>query len=192
MRVAAANNEPVWLPQDTSEAAFRASIRCSCAVGNSSLWPFIAVARYAWAMTTASDDQLAKLSAAFDTFARRYKLADVLGSEMPLNELDKLTLLYVRDHPACGPTDVARYLGVANTTLSSATDRLVKRGLLERHRLEADRRAVGLRLSEKGAARAEAYARAHHAMAEQMLQALTTTERDSFIRLILKIVHDDP
>ena len=140
------------------------------------------------AMTTASDDQLAKLSAAFDTFARRYKLADVRGPEKPLNELDKLTLLYVRDHPTCGPTDVARYLGVANTTLSSATDRLVKRGLLERRRLEVDRRAVELRLSEKGVIRAEAYAKAHHGMAEQMLHALTPAERDSFICMILKIV----
>ena len=142
-------------------------------------------------MTTASDDQLAKLSAALDTFARRYKLADVLGPEKPLNELDKLTLLYVREHPTCGPTDVARYLGVATTTLSSATDRLVKRGLLERHRLEVDRRAVELRLSEKGVLRAAAYAKAHHAIAEQMLHALTPAERDSFIRLILKIVHYD-
>ncbi len=142
-------------------------------------------------MTSASHDQLAKLSAAFDTFTRRYKLVDVLGSEKPLNELDKLTLLYVRDHPTCGPTDVARYLGVANTTLSSATDRLVKRGLLERRRLEVDRRAVELRLSEKGVIRAEAYAKAHHSMAEQMLCALTPVERDSFIRLILKIMHDD-
>ena len=143
------------------------------------------------AMTTASDDQLAELSSAFDAFARRYKLVDVLGSEKPLNELDKMTLLYVRDHPTCGPTDVARYLGVPNTTLSSATDRLVKRGLLERRRLEVDRRAVELRLSDRGVIRAEAYAKAHHAMAEQMLHALKPAERDSFIRMILKIVQYD-
>ena len=142
-------------------------------------------------MTMASDDQLAKLSAALDTFARRYKLADAIGLERPLNELDKLTLLYVRDHPTCGPTDVARYLGVANTTLSSATDRLVKRGLLERRRLEADRRAVELRLSEKGMNQADAYAKAHHAIARQMLHALTSAERDRFIGLIMKIVHHD-
>ena len=143
-------------------------------------------------MTKPSDDQLAKLSAALDTFARRYKLADVLGSEKPLNELDKLTLLYVRDHPTSGPSDVARFIGVANTTLSSAIDRLVKRGLLERRRLEADRRAVELRLLEKGVDKADAYAKAHHAIAEQMLHALTFAERDRFIRLIEKILDDNP
>jgi DNA-binding MarR family transcriptional regulator len=97
-------------------------------------------------MTTPTDDQLAKLGAAFDTFARRYKLADALSSEKPLNELDKQTLLYVAEHPEYGPTDVARFLAVPSTTISSATDRLFKRGLLERHRLEGDRRAVALRL----------------------------------------------
>lgn len=139
----------------------------------------------------ATEDQLATLSAALDTFARRYKLADATGPEKPLNELDKLTLLYVRDHPTCGPTDVARYLGVANTTLSSATDRLAKRGLLERHRVEANRRAVELRLSEKGAIQADAYAKAHHEIARQMLHALTPAERDRFIGLIVKIVRHD-
>lgn len=142
-------------------------------------------------MTSAADDQLAKLSAALDTFARRYKLADARSSEKPLNELDKLTLLYVREHPACGPTDVARYLGVANTTISSATDRLEKRGLIERHRLQADRRAVELRLSEKGVAQADAYAKAHHDIAQQMLHALTPVERDQFVQMITKIVQNE-
>ena len=142
-------------------------------------------------MSEASDDQLAKLSAALDTFARRYKLADALGPEKPLNELDKLTLLYVLEHTACGPTDVARHLGVANTTLSSATDRLVKRGLLERLRVDSDRRAVELRLTKKGKDKADAYAKAHHAIAQQMLHALTPIERDRFVRLIMKIVQFD-
>ena len=139
-----------------------------------------------------TDDQLATLGAAFDAFARRYKLADALGSEKPLNELDKQTLLYVAEHADCGPTDVARFLGVPNTTISSSTDRLVKRGLIERHRPEADRRAVALRLSGAGKARAEGFAAAHLELYRRMLAPLSADERTRFIAMITKIVsHED-
>ena len=142
-------------------------------------------------MTTPTDDQLASLGAAFDAFARRYKLLDALGSGTQLNELDKQTLLYVVDHPDCGPSDVARFLAVPNTTISSSTDRLVKRGLLERHRPEGDRRAVALRLSADGKARADAIATAHRELYRRMLEPLSPTERKNFIRMITKIVYDE-
>lgn len=84
-------------------------------------------------MTNPTDEQVADLAAALDVFSRRFKLTDV-GAGRPLAEIDKHILHYVEAHPDCGPTDVARYLGVAMTTISSATDRLAKRGLLERLR----------------------------------------------------------
>lgn len=142
-------------------------------------------------MTIPTDDELATLGAAFDTFTRRYKLADALGPVKPLNELDKQTLLFIAQHPACGPSDVARFLGVANTTISSATDRLVKQGLLERHRPEVDRRAVALTLTGEGDARAQAYVAAHHELYRRMLGPLSPAERKSFIRLITKIVYHE-
>jgi predicted transcriptional regulator len=97
-------------------------------------------------MTKPTSKQLAALGAAFEAFARRYKLAEALSSEKPLNELDKQALFYVADHPGCGPSDIARFLTVPNTTISSATDRLVARGLLKRKRPPDDRRAVALHL----------------------------------------------
>jgi DNA-binding MarR family transcriptional regulator len=143
-------------------------------------------------MTEPTDDQLATLGAAFDTFTRRYKLAEASGPDKPLNEIDKQTLLYVADHSACGPSDVARFLGVANTTISSATDRLVKRGMLGRDRVEGDRRAVALRLSDAGEAYVAAQLRAHRDMYRMMLVRLSAAERDRFIAMISKIVyHDD-
>ncbi len=143
-------------------------------------------------MTNPTDDQLASLGAAFDAFARRHKLVDALGSETQLNELDKQTLLYVADHPGCGPTDVARFLAVPSTTISSSTDRLVKRGLLERHRPEGDRRAVALRLSAGGKTRADAILAAHRELYRRMLAPLSPAERKSLIRMIAKIVsHED-
>lgn len=159
--------------------------------GHEVIWPPAAAARYLGVMTTPTDDQLAKLGAAFETFARRYKLLDALGSEAQLNELDKQTLLYVADHPGCGPTDVARFLVVPNTTISSSTDRLVKRGLLERHRPDGDRRAVALRLSADGKARANAIATAYRELYRRMLEPLSSAERKTFIRIIAKIVYNE-
>lgn len=143
-------------------------------------------------MTEPTDDQLAKLGAAFETFARRYKLAEAEGSERPLNELDRQTLLFVADHPGCGPTDVARFLSVATTTVSSATDRLARRGLLARDRVEGDRRAVALRLSGDGEALVGELVAAHRAMYRMMLSRLSPAERDAFVGMITKIVyHED-
>ncbi len=141
-------------------------------------------------MTTPTDDQIAILGAALDTFARRYKMQDT-GPGRPLTELDNQVLLYVSAHPSCGPTDVARFLEVAATTISSATDRLVKRGLLIRQRPEDDRRAVALTLSEQGAAHVAAYRQGHDALFRMMLERLSPKERDTFLALISKIAHHE-
>ena len=143
-------------------------------------------------MTTPTDDHLAELGAAFETFSRRYKLAEALGAEKPLNELDKQVLLFVARHPDCGPTDAARFLGVATTTISSATDRLAKRGLLDRHRPESDRRAVALRLTPAGHARVDGFLSAYQDLQRRMLAPLTPAERTTLIELMTKIVsHED-
>ena len=141
--------------------------------------------------TKPTDQQLAALGAAFETFARRYKVADAMRAEQPLNEIDRQTLLYVAEHPGCGPSDVARFLGVPNTTLTSATDRLDKRGLLGRQRVEGDRRAVALQLSEEGRARVDAFTSAYRGMYRSLLEPLSVAEREELIRLMTKIVHHD-
>jgi DNA-binding MarR family transcriptional regulator len=142
-------------------------------------------------MSDPTEEQLATLGTAFETFARRYKLADAFRSELPLAELDKAVMLYVAEHAGCGPTDVARFLAVPTTTLSSATDRLVKRGLLNRERIEADRRAVALTLSESGMVYARTQVEAYRRMYMLMLSRLSPDERDQFIRMISKIVYND-
>lgn len=142
-------------------------------------------------MAEPTDDQLDKLGAAFDAFARRYKLADPNGAAKPLNEIDKYALRFVAEHPGCGPTDVARFLSVPTTTASSATDRLAKRGLIERDRVEGDRRAVALRLSKAGEAVVANLMSTHRSLTRVMLQRLSPTERDAFIKIITKIVYYD-
>jgi DNA-binding MarR family transcriptional regulator len=142
-------------------------------------------------MSQPTDAELAALAAAFDVFTRRYKLAEALGPDKPLNELDKLVLFFVADHPGCGPTDAARFLNVAATTVSSATDRLAKRGLIDRRRPEEDRRAVALHLSPAGSARVEALRATYRSFHLRMLEPLSPDERSTFVGMLHKIVSDD-
>lgn len=138
-------------------------------------------------MTMPTDEELAALGDAFELFTRRYKLAEALGPEKPLNELDKQVLFYVARNRDCGPTDAARFIGVANTTISSATDRLAKRDLIERHRPEADRRSVALRLTATGQKRVEAMSAMYGELHRRMLEPLTVTERRQLIAMMTKI-----
>jgi DNA-binding MarR family transcriptional regulator len=140
-------------------------------------------------MNKPTDEQITKIGAAFDAFTRRHKLADAGGADRPLNELDKQVLLFTGDNPGCGPSDVARFLAVPNTTISSATDRLVKRGLLDRDRIETDRRAIALRLSKDGEDTAVALRQVHQDLYRMMLQRLSPIEREQFISIITKIVY---
>jgi DNA-binding MarR family transcriptional regulator len=142
-------------------------------------------------MTMPTDAELAALGDAFDLFTRRYKLAEALGPDKPLNELDKQVLFYVAKHAGCGPSDAARFLGVANTTVTSATDRLVKRELIARERLEADRRAVALRLTDAGQARVDALLATYGELHRRMLDPLTVAERRQLIGMLQKIISSD-
>ncbi|MDP3339250.1 MarR family winged helix-turn-helix transcriptional regulator [Frigidibacter sp.] len=137
-------------------------------------------------MSDPTDEQVADLAAALDVFSRRFKLTDV-GAGRALAEIDKHILHYVEAHPDCGPTDVARSFGVAMTTISSATDRLAKRGLLERLRPSDDRRAVALRLTADGTSYTADHKRAYMVMFRAMLAPLSPAERDAFVAMMTKI-----
>jgi DNA-binding MarR family transcriptional regulator len=154
-------------------------------------WQGQAASGYAIAMTMPTDEELAALSEALDLFTRRYKLAEALQPEKPLNEVDKQVLFYVAKHPGCGPSDAARFLGVANTTISSATDRLVKRDLLERHRPEADRRSVALVLTAAGQRRVDTMLAMYGELHRRMLEPLTVAERRQLIAIMTKVISDD-
>lgn len=142
-------------------------------------------------MNEPTDEQMTKIGAAFDAFTRRHKLADASGTERPLNELDKQVLLFAADNPGCGPSDIARFLAVPNTTISSATDRLVKRGLLDRDRIEKDRRAISLRLSTEGEAAVVALRQNLQNLYRMMLLRLSPEEQEQFLHIITKIVYYD-
>ena len=142
-------------------------------------------------MSKPTDKQLEDLGAALEAFSRRYKLATTSEGRSPLNELDKQILIHVVRQPGAGPTDIARLLGVPATTTTSATDRLVRRGLVERHRPEEDRRAVALQPTAAGEALMEKLMRTYKGLYAQMLAPLAPDERDVLIQLMSKIVYSE-
>ena len=137
-------------------------------------------------------EQVEQLTRAFERFTRRFKVAEaVAAADNALNALDAQTLVFIAEHPGCGMGDVARYLNVAMTTMSSAVDRLVKKDLIERRRPEDNRRAVALSANEKGRQVVDDHIKGYREACRTMLRALETSEQDELIRLTEKIADNE-
>jgi DNA-binding MarR family transcriptional regulator len=85
------------------------------------------------------------------------------------------------------PKQIGAALQLPAPHVTTLVDRLVERGLIERHRHPGDGRAVQVQLTRDG----EALAQASHAMSQTMedgaLAALSVTERRQLRRLLLKL-----
>ncbi|MEH2513684.1 DNA-binding MarR family transcriptional regulator [Nitrobacteraceae bacterium AZCC 1564] len=139
-------------------------------------------------MTEPTKEQVEQLTRAFERFTRRFKVAEAAAAaDNALNALDAQTLVFVDDNPGCGIGDVARYLNVAMTTMSSAVDRLVKKAFVERRRPEDNRRAVALTATEKGRQVVEEQIASYREACRTMLRSLDPKEQSELIRLTEKI-----
>lgn len=139
-------------------------------------------------MSEPAKELVEQLTRAFERFTRRFKVAEAAAAaDNALNALDAQTLMLVAANPGSGLGDVARDLNVAMTTMSSAVDRLVKKGLVERKRPEGDRRAVELTATAEGRGVVADQKAAYRNACRAMLRALTPAERIELIRLTEKI-----
>ncbi|MEL7492125.1 MAG: MarR family transcriptional regulator [Pseudomonadota bacterium] len=97
------------------------------------------------------------------------------------NPSDIAALHFIGDNPGCQSKALAKTLGVAATTISSLTDRLVNSGLARRERPAADRRSIALFLTDEGeAARAQIIIEERET-AKRMLDALPRDQRETFV-----------
>jgi DNA-binding MarR family transcriptional regulator len=141
-------------------------------------------------MTEPSQKQVEELSFAFERFTRRFKVAEAAAAAgNALNGLDAATLVFISDNANVGAGDVARYLDVVPTTMSSAIDRLVRKGLVERRRPEENRRAIALTATEKGLQIVLNHKQVYRNACVAMLRALDTAEQAALIRLTQKIAN---
>ena len=139
-----------------------------------------------------TQDEIAQLFEAFEGFTRNFKVAEAAAAaDNALNALDQSALIFVADHPGCALSDAARYLNVAMTTMSSATDRLVKKGLVERERPEDNRRSVALVATRTGSAIVDRHAEVYRELCRHMLTRLDDRERTEWIRLARKISNSE-
>jgi len=139
-------------------------------------------------MSEPTKELIEQLTRAFERFTRRFKVAEAAAAaDNALNALDAQTLVLVDGNPGCGLGEVARDLNVAMTTMSSAVDRLVKKGLVERRRPQDDRRAVELTATAKGRGVVADQKAAYRKACRAMLRALDPSERIELIRLTEKI-----
>ncbi len=140
------------------------------------------------AMAEPTQQQIEQLSAAFERFTRRFKVAEAAAAtENALNILDAQALAFISDNAGCGAGQVARYLDVVPTTMSSAIDRLVRKGLVKRRRPIRDRRSVALTATDKGRQVVEDQKAGYRNTCAVMLKALDEAERAEMIRLTEKI-----
>ena len=139
-------------------------------------------------MTEPTQEQVDQLTRAFELFTRRFKVAEAAAAaDNALNALDAQTLVFIGDNPGCGIGDVARYLNVAMTTMSSAIDRLVRKDLVARGRPEEDRRSAALTASRAGQQAIEDHIAAYREACRMMLRSLDPKEQRELIRLTEKI-----
>ncbi|HEY6414172.1 MAG TPA: MarR family transcriptional regulator [Edaphobacter sp.] len=82
---------------------------------------------------------------------------------------------------------IAKALQAPITTISSALDRLEKRGLIRRVRIAADRRKVSVELTSRGEALALRLRDAHIENCRNMLLRINSDQREGFLRFIRQI-----
>lgn len=95
-----------------------------------------------------------------------------------LSAADSTLLAHLDEDRATRPTELAKHLGLAASTLSAAINRLGELGYVSLGKAISDGRAVDLRLTAKGAAAMQASSVLDAALVAKMLAQLSSTERN--------------
>jgi DNA-binding MarR family transcriptional regulator len=130
--------------------------------------------------------QLRELIVHFDILYRRLMLKrpPVSNIEVSQQEIRVVAVL------GRGPTIMRDLAGALNLALSTATntiDKLVEKELVERTRVDEDRRIVQVALTEKGKHLHESFLECRLAMGRTMLEALSPGEREILLELMAKM-----
>jgi len=106
---------------------------------------------------------------------------------MPVGDI--MILQLVADNPEIILRDVREALGMPHSTLTSAIDRLEKRGLVRRTLTDKDRRSYGLELTRDGRAFQQRHDQADNDLAIRVLRILgSDRDRLRFIEVLQHVV----
>ncbi|MBS4804121.1 MAG: MarR family transcriptional regulator [Clostridium sp.] len=84
-------------------------------------------------------------------------------------------------------SEVAQDLGITVGTLTTSINRLIKKGYVERSRIEEDRRVVLVELTKKGKVANRLHERFHNEMVKKMMDGLMDDEKEVLIRSLNKL-----
>lgn len=140
-------------------------------------------------MKQVPSSQIDALRHGIDSLIRRFKIAEVgsMDHSIRLNPIDLQAILFLANHPDSTASELGRYLGVVATTTTALVDRLVRRALVSRSRVESNRRVVHLNLTDDGRNQSAQIVETQNDHCRRMLEVLTPEERDHLVAAITKI-----
>lgn len=104
-----------------------------------------------------------------------------------LNEKDLMIVGYVGQNKKVRMKDIAEFINVPMSSLTSMVDKLIERNYLAREHSEEDRRAVLIRLAENGQNTYDTHMRRKVELAQRVLSRFDEEEQIALIGYIEKI-----
>lgn len=114
------------------------------------------------------------------------------GPSAELSRQELIALRLLGFHGRRTMRTLAEEAGVAAATMTGIVDKLVARGLVERHRREDDRRVVEVTLTPQGEVVFTDSVGLHMRLAREMLLALDEGEQDAMLMTMRKITGVGP
>jgi len=134
--------------------------------------------------SSALDEQVRQFIAHMDVLADRLapsrRLQDRDKAECSIQELRVLSALGQRD--ALNMSDLAAVLKVQLSSATHTVDKLVSKGLVQRKRVNEDRRVVQVAFSRKGKKINQFVVQSRLAVGRGILEALAPKEREKFLK----------
>jgi len=111
---------------------------------------------------------------------------NVGGSDLTPRQFAVLRAVLESEEPS--QTTLVEKTGIDRSTLADIVRRLVDRGLLQRRRTRRDARMYAVRLTSSGQQALKGAEPAARKTDEKLMSALSAQERDSFLKLLSRIV----
>ncbi|MGQ4871789.1 MAG: MarR family winged helix-turn-helix transcriptional regulator [Candidatus Thorarchaeota archaeon] len=122
-----------------------------------------------------------------ESLRRLSRMKSFFASEdLSLEEFMVLDLILESD--GCSMKDIVNGLTIAASTATGVVDRLVSRGLVERHHSERDRRKVIIELTRTGRQAHERFRSEALASVEDSVRHLSDDDIRSLIRIMKKVI----
>ncbi|MEM8771829.1 MAG: MarR family transcriptional regulator [Pseudomonadota bacterium] len=143
-------------------------------------------------MTSPSDDEIDRLARVIRSLIRELLIAGRVGApaegKIPFNPLYFHMLGHLLNHRRARPSELAAFLGVARTTLSTASKALQSRGLIKQAPDPEDGRAQMLVLTTEGRKVAQAIRRQDRKNMKLLLERIDPAARSILIETIEQVV----